>query len=196
MDLQKKIEYICQGLLSSNVFILPTDTLYGLAANAYDKKAVNNVFAIKERPYDKQLPIHYHSIAQMEKDIFISENLIKLINQFMPGPLTLIALKRPESKLQLVNESVAVRIPNNKIMLEILKTINLPLTMPSANKHNKLPKQTFAQIAQELMLDGIADDANVFQVPSTIIDITKEKPIFIREGVIKKEEIEKALNLL
>lgn len=193
MNLEDKIKSVCSQLLSGDVAILPTDTLYGLAANAYDEQAVDRVFAIKERPFDKQLPIHYHSLEHMEADVVINETLIKLANKFLPGPLTLVVLKKPESKLAYVGESIAVRTPNNKILLEILRTINKPLTMPSANKNGHIPKATFQEISQELLLNGIADDANVTQVASTIIDITGQKPICLRQGVITMDQINQAL---
>lgn len=188
------IHSLCQKLKNDECLILPSDTIYGLASLAYSAKAIENVFKIKERAIDKKLPIHYANLEMLSIDVEITPVLEKLASKFWPGALTIIATKKSNSKLQYLEETVGIRIPNHPLLLEIIATLQEPITMSSANKNGVEPENTFAKIQQALangsiLLDGIEDDKNITKIPSTIIDISKNKLEFIRIGAISEDEI-------
>lgn len=164
------VKTACEILLNGNCLILPSDTVYGLAAVAYNYEAVKKIFEIKRRDLTKPLPIHFHSIAQLANDAIITDEIMQLASQHWPGAVTIIMKKKMESRVQFVNETIAARIPNHKILLEILRTIDLPLVMTSANISGTVMKSKFCEISEELGIDGIEDDANLSGIPSKIID--------------------------
>ena len=184
---------IVKALKNSQVVILPSDTLYGPEANAYDAQAVSKVFAIKQRQIEKKLPIHYHSLEQMDNDIIITPLIEKLVQKFMPGGLTIIANKKSNSKLKFIENTVGFRIPNHKTLPEIIKQLGMPVTMPSANISNAPPSMRFAEIAQELNIKGIEDDASLCAIPSTIIDATTLEVKLVRHGKIAWNQILEAM---
>jgi len=176
------IEQAINELRNGNIIILPSDTLYGVAANAYDKLAVEKVYALKNRSEEKKLPVHYASLVQIEKDIILTPTIIKLSEKFMPGALTIIANKRADSKLCCVEKTVAFRIPNHKTVLEIITKLDAPITMPSANKSGQIPELRFEDI--DLGICGIADDDAIGEIQSTIIDATSEQIKLVRDGAV------------
>lgn len=186
-----QINKIIEKINKNECVILPTDTLYGIAGNAYSIQATNQLYEIKKREFSKKLPVHYSSIDKMYDDIMINETFLKLAKYFWPGPLTIVVDKKKDSKLRCCDETVAIRIPNNEITLHILKNLNFPLFMPSANFSNEPTFQTFKDAFENLNIDGIEDDSNINQVASTIIkiDSNDEKVNLIRIGAIEFSEI-------
>ena len=136
--LKKTVKYLNQG----NIAGLPTETVYGLGGNAYSKSAITKIYKLKKRPKKNPLIIHYFSIKDAEKDVIFNKHFLKLYKKFCPGPLTFILKKKRNSKIvsqALSNlDTVAVRFPKNKIIKTILKFLNFPLAMPSANLSSKL----------------------------------------------------------
>lgn len=187
------IDAICEILQNSGIAILPSDTLYGIAANAYDEEAIKKVFEIKGRSFDKKLPVHYHSLESMEKDVELNDAARILIQKFTPGMLTIVAKKKADSTLQFTAETVAVRIPGHPTLLEIIKQVG-PITMPSANKSGIEPKLKLADIQKDLNIPGLEDDSSIKGTASTIFDTINNK--IIREGAISKDQINQALAIL
>ena len=188
MDVKKAV-----GILKNNdCLILPCDTLYGLGGRAYSFEAVQKAYDIKKRPKEKKLPVHYYSLEQIEKDFILCEKAKILAEKFWPGALTIILNKKSDSKIAIDSYDVAIRIPNNKIILQLLKELGEPLFMPSANFSGEVPKKTFKEISESLGISGIEDDLNIAHFPSTIIDL-KDGLKIIREGVISSKDIEKAI---
>jgi len=178
------IEDVVRLLKNDQVLILPTDTIYGLGANAYSLKAVESVFFFKKRPYSKQLIVLYPSLKMLLNDVEESENLRILADKFWPGPLTIVVKKKKNSKLIHCQETVAVRIPNHPILSPILSAVDFPLVMPSANIADIATEKKFKDIQKIFNLQGIEDDLNVKQVPSTIIDITHDEIKLVRSGIV------------
>ena len=131
--LNKTIEVLNKGRLAS----LPTETVYGLAGNAYSKKAVEKIFKLKGRPKLNPLIVHYYDIQQTYKDVIINNNFKILYKKLCPGPVTFILKKNKNSKIhslvQAKLNTIAVRFPEHKVARSVLKNINFPLAMPSAN---------------------------------------------------------------
>ncbi len=192
---KKAIDIIKRGGLVA----FPTETVYGLGANALDKKAVRKIFKVKGRPLDNPLIVH---IAN-KKEIYklakkISKKTEKLMDKFWPGPLTLILHKKKivPDEVTAGGNTIAIRIPKNKIALELIKTVGYPIAAPSANLAGR-PSPTIAQHVFEDLGDkiGLILDGGLTKigVESTVIDLTVEPPQILRPGEISFEELKKIL---
>ena len=189
--LKKTVKYLNQG----NLVAIPTETVYGLAGNAYSKKAVKNIFKIKNRPKKNPLIIHYHDIADAKKDVLLNKNFFLLYKKFCPGPLTFILRKNKNSKISPFATSnlktVAIRFPKNKIIRSVLKLIKFPLAMPSANLSSSLSPVNAFDVFEELnkKVNIIIDGGNTrIGIESTVIDLT-DKPKILRPGIITKSDL-------
>jgi L-threonylcarbamoyladenylate synthase len=136
-----------------DVVAIPTETVYGLAANAYNTKAVKKIFSLKKRPSNNPLIIHFKNIEQIKKEAVINKNFLKLVKKFSPGPLTYILKKRSSSKISKVANkalsTIAVRIPSEKNTIKLLNILNCPLAAPSANRSKSLSPTTAKHVAEE-----------------------------------------------
>lgn len=177
------------------IVAFPTETVYGLGANAYDEIAVKKIYAAKGRPSDNPLIVHLADVKDIEKVAReITLNAEKLIDKFAPGPFTLILKKQPDIP-DIVTaglDTVGVRIPQDETAREFIKAAGVPVAAPSANISGK-PSPTNAEhvIAD---LDGkvdaiIAGSNSSVGVESTIIDVTGEIPTVLRPGGITAEDI-------
>ena len=186
-------------ILNNNGLIaLPTETVYGLAGNAYSRKAVKKIFKIKNRPKINPLIVHYFSLKDASKDVFFPKKLLKLYRFFCPGPITFILKKKKYSNINKLTtaglDSVAVRFPKHKVLRKILRKINFPLAMPSANKSGKVSptcaKHVYNQFGKKIM---IVDGGNsTVGIESTVVDLTSDMSI-LRPGTISLEKIQKIL---
>jgi len=177
-------------LKSGGLVIIPTETVYGIAANMLNQKSVDRLYEIKGRPKDKPFSIH---IAKKEKvDDFsgsIPIGAYKLMDKFWPGPLTLIlkAIK---------GGTVGLRMPDNEIVLRIIAEANDPVICPSANLSGNPAPVGFEEAIKDL--DGLVDFAidagqTKLGLESSIVDLTADQPVIVRIGAIKKEEIESVI---
>ena len=183
-------------LLSGEVVAIPTETVYGLAADATSSVAVSKIFKTKGRPADNPLIVHISNIAQVDAlacDISASARL--LMETFWPGPLTII-LKTNGVVSKLVTADLAtvgLRIPNHKLTLALLQAIKIPLAAPSANLSGKPSPTSAAHVKHDLkqLIPGVVD-GGVCQVglESTVIDMTAKIPTILRPGGICKQQIE------
>jgi L-threonylcarbamoyladenylate synthase len=193
----KTIKVLNKGSLAS----LPTETVYGLAANAYSKEAVKKIFKLKKRPRFNPLIIHYYSIAQIYNDVIINDYFIKLYKKFCPGPITFILRKNKNSKINSLAsaklKTVAIRFPKHKVARSILRNINFPLAMPSANLSSNVSPVTAQDVYEEfqkkikIIIDG---GQSLVGIESTVIDLTSS-PKILRPGIINASAIEKVLKL-
>ena len=178
---------------------IPTETVYGLAGNIYSLKAIDNIFKTKNRPSNNPLIIHidsYEKLADLVEEI--PENAKKLAEVFWPGPLTLVLKKKKSVPYTITagKETVAVRVPNHQLTLELLKKLDFPLAAPSANPFGSISPTTALHVvdyfkdALELVLDG-GNCKN--GIESTIIGFENEVPILYRLGSISVEEIESVI---
>ena len=126
----------------NNVIGLPTETVYGLAANAYSDKSVKKIFKLKKRPIFNPLIIHFKNLKYLKKDAICNDSFIKLYKALCPGPITFILNKSSKSKISKIatagKKTIAVRIPKHKVARNLLKILNFPLAAPSANISSKL----------------------------------------------------------
>jgi len=195
--LNKTIKVLNKGSLVG----LPTETVYGLAGNAYSKKAVAKIFQLKGRPKFNPLIVHYYDIKQILNDVIINNYFIKLYKKLCPGPITFILKKNKNSKIHSLAsaklETVAIRFPEHKVTRLILKNINYPLAMPSANISSNVSPVCAHDVHEEfkkkiqLIIDG---GQSKIGIESTVIDLTNE-PVVLRPGIIDFSKIEKILKL-
>ena len=178
---------------------VPTETVYGLAANAYSNAAVKKIFNLKKRPMNNPLIVHYLDIDSLKKDCLINDNFSKLYKKFSPGPITYILKLKKNSKVSkyAINKEkkLAVRFPRHKIFKELLKQLSYPLAAPSANITTRVSAVQTADVKEEFgnkikyILDG---GRCAIGIESTIIDLTN-KPTILRLGGLDVSKIKKIL---
>ncbi len=180
---------------------IPTETVYGLAANAYSNKAVLNIFKLKKRPRNNPLIVHYNDIKTLKKDCHINNSFLKLYKKFCPGPLTFILkLKKINSISKYVtnnSNNLAVRFPKHPITRLLLKKLNFPLAAPSANKSTSISPVTKEDVVEEFgkkIKHVINGGRTKIGLESTIIDLTN-KPKILRLGGIEVKKISRTINL-
>lgn len=184
-------------LQQNEVVAFPTETVYGLGANAKSDLAVAKIFEAKGRPSDNPLIVHIAEVSQLDGLVVdIPEKANRLIDHFWPGPLTIILNKKPDvlsEKVTAGMNTVAIRMPNHPVALEIIRTANLPIAAPSANRSGR-PSPTMAKHVLEDLDGRIAGVVNGGEtgvgVESTVIDCTQEIPMILRPGGVSKEDIE------
>ena len=186
-------------LLSEGKLVgFPTETVYGLGANALDRKAVLSIFAAKGRPADNPLIVHIWSRDQLEGLCSIPPETEKLMDAFWPGPLTMLfpRTERVPDEVTAGLPTVAIRMPSMPCTQALLKACNLPVAAPSANKSGRPSPTTAAHVLEDmegkipLILDGGACRVGL---ESTVLDMTGAEPTILRPGGITKEMLEAVL---
>ena len=187
---EQNISFIAHHILKGGVALYPTDTLYALGSSIFDENAVRKVFEIKKRPFTEPLPVAVDSKAKLEEIVFLNDDAKRLIDAFLPGPLTIVLKKKDVPDVVTAGKpTVAVRIPGNDKALKLLSETG-PLTVTSANIHGKPVLGGVEEIRRQLGVDLPAiDDGWLSGDPSTIVDLTADKPMVLREGIISKGRI-------
>ena len=198
----KNIQRAVLELESGSLVAFPTETVYGLGADGLNKIAVSKIFEAKKRPSFNPLILHISTIQMLDTIADYSNDRVKLlIDKFWPGPLTLV-LKKKEIVPYIVTaglDTVAVRMPNNKIALELINKLGKPIAAPSANSFSKLSPTKAEHVAKhlgdkvDLILDGGSSDVGV---ESTIIEVTDDSQFLLRPGGIAREDIESVIGNL
>ena len=178
---------------------VPTETVYGLAANAYVDSAVKKIFNLKKRPKNNPLIVHYLGIDNLKRDCLINDNFIKLYKKFSPGPITYILKLKKNSKISknVTNneKNLAIRFPKHKIFKELLKQLDYPLAAPSANITTKVSAVQASDVKEEFgdkikyILDGGKCSVGI---ESTIINLV-DKPTILRLGGLDISKIQNTL---
>lgn len=181
-----------KALKNGEPIIYPTDTLYALGADIYNETAVRNVYDIKQRPFSVPLPVAVPSIQAIETIAYMNDAAREISNKFLPGTLTII-LKKKLSVPDIVTsgfDTIAVRIPNHTIALELLAQYG-PLTVTSANLHNKKTPSMITDILMQLEthIPICLDDGRHDAIPSTIVDLSTNIPRIVRKGLITEKEL-------
>ena len=198
---KKVLKKTIKSLNLGNILSLPTETVYGLAGNAYSEKAVKKIFKLKKRPKKNPLIIHFFNLKNLKKDAILNNNFFKLYKKFCPGPITFILKKNEGSKiypLATANlDTIAVRFPSHKIVRSILKLVKFPLAMPSANISSNLSPVIAVDVYEEFKnkLEIIVEGGkSKIGIESTVVDLTS-KPKILRPGIISSKEIKKYLKI-
>ena len=178
----------------------PTETVYGLGADATNARAVASIYAAKQRPQFNPLIVHVTCLAAAEQLAQFTALGRKLASTFWPGPLTIVADRRPTCPIADLAtaglSTIALRVPSHEIALAILQAANIPVAAPSANRSGRISPTTAAHVAADfndevsLILDGGSCDVGL---ESTVIDTTTGTPVILRPGGITREQVEEAL---
>ena len=197
--IQSNIKKAKKYLDNDDCIAVPTETVYGLAGNAYSNKAVKKIFKLKKRPSNNPLIIHYYNMNELKKDCNINDNFKKLYKRFSPVPITYVLSIKKNSKISKFatnkQKSLAVRFPKHSLFRKLLKNLDYPLAAPSANISTKLSSVQASDVKEEFgskikyVLNGGKCDIGV---ESTIINLTN-KPTLLRFGGLEISKIEKIL---
>lgn len=194
---ETKIEEIANAIKEGKLIIFPTDTVYGIGTNAYNEEACKKIYEIKGRPSCKPLSILISDISMIEDLVEnISPTEQKIIEKFWPGPLTMKFKKRKGILPDIISagdEYVRIRLIKNGLIYKIIEKAEVPVVAPSANISGHQTGIKIDNIIKELggKVDYILDCGDYkSDEPSTIIQVEDEKIVVIREGKIKREELE------
>jgi L-threonylcarbamoyladenylate synthase len=195
---RQDIEGFAATLRAGGVVAFPTETVYGLGADATNSDAVLRIYETKGRPRFNPLIVHLADLSMAQRYAQFSP-LAERLAQFWPGPLTLVLPRRPEAGLSDIVtaglDSVGVRVPNHPLALELIRAAGLPLAAPSANRSGKLSPTTAEQVRRAFggevpVLDGGPCQAGV---ESTILAVEGETMTQLRAGALAREDIERAI---
>ena len=178
---------------------LPTETVYGLAANAYSKRATLKIFKLKKRNKRNPLIVHYCSLKMLNEDCIINEEFLKLYEEYCPGPITFVLKLKKNSNISKIvtnnQKTLAVRFPNHNLAIKLLRILKYPLAAPSANISSKISPVTKEDVKDEFgkrikfILDG---GRSKIGLESTIISLLGKTKI-LRLGGIERKKINKIL---
>ena len=198
MDIADTIKKAAAYIRDGKLVGFPTETVYGLGANALDPKAVAKIFELKERPSFDPLIVHIAEIENLEQ--LIAKNDVRLhtlAEKFWPGPLTVVVPKSSNVPDIVTSglPTVAIRMPDNETALELIRTSGCPIAAPSANKFGRISPTTAAHVRKQLPeIDFIVDGGKTrVGIESTVIRLTDFGFQVLRNGIITREEIETVL---
>ena len=195
---QEALQEAASLLSSGQLVAFPTETVYGLGANALDRDAVLSIFAAKGRPADNPLIVHIWDSSQLTALCEMPDGAQTLMDAFWPGPLTILMRRLPSIPLEVTAglPTVAIRMPSHPVARELLKVAGLPIAAPSANRSGKPSPTSAHHVMQDmegripLILDGGACEVGL---ESTVVDLTHGTPTILRPGGITKEMLEQVL---
>ena len=186
-------------LNKSECVAIPTETVYGLAGNAYSDQACRKIFRLKKRPKDNPLIVHYYDLKNVKNDCFLNDNFFKLYKKLSPGPITFILNLKKNSKISKIatnkRDTLAVRFPKHPVTRSLLKKLKYPIAAPSANISSRVSAVTSNDVKDDFgkkikyILEGGRSNIGV---ESTIIDLRKN-PRILRLGGIDIKNIKKIL---
>jgi len=183
--------------------VYPTDTVYGLGVNPFDDFLVRRLFRIKKRPASKPVPLIVRSIAMAKKLAYINSKKEKILKEVWPGAVSVVLYKR-DIVSQVVSsgtDTVSLRVPNSEFCLRLIRAFNSPITSTSANisseKHSNDSNIIIERFKKELYKPDLIIDAGVLEVrqPSTVLDLSGEKPKINRIGPVKPKDLAKILGI-
>ncbi len=196
---QSNIKKAKKYLDKNHCIAVPTETVYGLAGNAYSDVAVKKIFKLKKRPVNNPLIVHYYDINKLKEDCHINNYFIQLYEKFSPGPITFVLKLKNDSKISKFvtnkQKSLAVRFPKHPLLRKLLKSLNYPLAAPSANISTRLSsvkasdvKEEFGSKIQYILNGGKCE----IGLESTIVNLINQ-PALLRFGGLDISKIETVL---
>ena len=196
---QSNIKKAKKYLDKNNCVGIPTETVYGLAGNAYSDKAVKKIFSLKRRPKNNPLIVHYYNLSELKKDCVLNEDFFLLYKKFCPGPLTFVLKLKNKTKISKFvtnnKKTLAIRFPKHRLVRKVIRSLNYPIAAPSANISTKLSSVKASDVKEEFgnkvkfVLDGGTCKVGI---ESTIINLTG-RPEILRLGGLENSKIKKIL---
>ena len=192
------IKKCAQIIKSGGLVAFPTETVYGLGASAFDAKACERIYEVKNRPPMKALTCHIYDISQAYELAYVSAEAEKLIKAFFPGPLTIVLPKKDTvSDFVTANyNTVAIRMPQGELISAFLRECNVPVAAPSANISGQPAPSDAEPVIRDFCgkIEAVIDSGKTQSgVPSTIVSLVEGSPVILREGIISKSEIDNIL---
>lgn len=189
------IEAGAELIKNGGIVAFPTETVYGLGANAFCEEAIDKIFIAKGRPQDNPLILHVSSIDEVYPLVEeVNENMKMLMEKFWPGPLTIIFKKSSKVSKKLTGglSTVAIRMPKNKIALELISSSGVPIAAPSANTSGRPSPTEASHVIEDMYgkIDMIIDGGSTgVGVESTVVDMSEEVPTILRPGGVTLEDL-------
>ena len=189
------IERAGEVIREGGLVAFPTETVYGLAADAFDQQAVDRVFEVKGRPANNPLPVQIASRSDLPKLVSVTPPIAeRLMDRFWPGPLTLVfsACTEVSELVTAGTGKVGIRMPDHPVALALIEAGGTPIVAPSANVSGEPPPTTAQEVLEyldgkiELILDA---GPTRLKVSSTVVDLTESPPRILREGSISREAL-------
>lgn len=196
---ENEIEEIAQILKNDGVISVPTDTVFGICARINSQIAYNKLIEVKRRPINKAFPVMCANKEQIKNIAIIDEIAEKLINAFMPGPITLVLNKKSTLPKYVTNgkNTIAIRMATSKTIEKLITKIDSPIFMTSANQSGKPECTNLDEIEKSCpLLDGMVEGKVSYSMGSTIVDCSSKKIKILREGPISFELIKKAIDTI
>lgn len=185
-----------QLLKEGGLLAFPTETVFGFGVVYDNEDAYKKLVNVKRRPPEQPFTVMCSDIEDLSKLAYLNEKAIKLINKFMPGQITLIVKAKEGLPPFAISKdgNIGIRIPNYDIIRELIREVNKPLLVPSANRHGERPALNAQEVIDNFSkeIDGIILGDTISNVPSTIVLVDNEVRI-IREGSISKDEIKNVI---
>ena len=195
----KEVEKVANLIKDGKVVCFPTDTVYGVGVIYDNVDAIKQMKIAKGRDENKPFPMMVCDYEQMSTVAKVDENIKKIVDKFTPGALTLVMRKNENIEDYVTNgkDTIAIRIPDNKFILDLLKLVGKPMLVTSANLSDHPSCTTMKQVLSQLdnRVDAIVEGECGTGVASTIIDVTNKEIRMLRVGTITLQEIEKEINL-
>jgi len=195
----KNLNKAKKNLDKLNVIAVPTETVYGLAGCAYSDISIKKIYKLKKRPRINPLIIHYYDLKRLKNDVHFSKDFLKLYRKFSPGPITYVLKKKNKSKISNLAtanlKTVAIRFPKNKMIRSLLKKLNFPLAIPSANLSSNISPISAEDVDDEFgkkinfILDG---GSSKIGLESTVVNLYGKSKI-LRPGAINPKKIQNVL---
>ena len=196
----KKLQEVANIIRQGGIVVFPTETVYGIGTNGLDSKAISKVYHVKQRPLNKPISLLVSSLEMVKA---VTENIsdieYKLMEEFFPGPLTIILKKNKLVPNNLTNntDTVGIRLPDNIIARKLIEYANVPIATPSANISGRSSGTNIQDIIKDFgdKVDYYIDGGpSKLGIGSTIVKIEDNKPLILREGSISESEILKVIN--
>lgn len=189
----KDLEKAALLLKKGKIIAFPTETVWGLGANAQNTDACKKIYKLKMRPEDNPLIIHVHSIEEVEKIGEVEPEVLTKLHRWIPGPLTLIVRKKDPSIFSCGLETIGVRVPGLKLARDFIEKAGCPVAAPSANVSGKPSLTCYHDVVEHFgdKVDGIVEGPDcIHGIESTVLDLSGNVPTYVRPGVVSFEELQ------
>ena len=197
-DFSQAVSAAAEAIRRGGLVIFPTETVYGIGCNALDAEAVKSLYKAKDRPLDKPLLLHLHSLEQAAELAHLDASALALLEQFTPGPLSVIVRKKNivPSEVTSGGDTVGLRFPSHPFFLALSREAGVPIAATSANRSGASSAKDGSTAAFTDQADVIVDGGVcAYSVESTIVTLVGEAPKLLREGAISRAELSEVLHL-
>ena len=193
---EDELKIVTQALNEGKLIVFPTETVYGIAGNALNVEVIDKLFQAKNRDYSKAITLMVADKADISQYAYISPQAQKMIDQFMPGMITLIFKKKESVHDSMTNgkSTIGIRIPDSEFVLSLLKKVG-PMLVTSANLSQHSNTTSTQEVLNQLdgRIDLVVDGKTSDNIASTVVDVSQDEIKILRAGKITKEQIEEAI---